>query len=329
MAGSIWVIAQRGESGISRTTKEILGKAGELAGGDRSAVTVVYCGTSADGIAEESQKYGAGHVCLLTDPAFENYSAESFVPALAALSKELSPEIVLIPATLNGKELAAALAAALGGGAVQECTEIFRDGDAVLGKRGCLGGNLEAVVENRSGGAKVFSVRPKALPLPEEGASTGGKVETITPTLREGGPRSRVVEFHADEGKTVNLVDADIIVAAGRGVGSQEGFAVIKELAEVLGGAVGASRAVVDNGWIQYPHQVGQTGKTVKPKLYIACGISGAIQHLAGMRTSGTIVAINKDEKAPIFKVAHFGLVGDIFEIVPQLTARFKEALQG
>ena len=329
MAASIWVVAQRGDSGISRTTKEMLGKATGLAGGDASAVTAVYCGVSGDGMADELQKYGAGVVFLLTDARFENYSSEYFVPALAALAKDKAPEIILVPGSLNGKELSAALAAALGGGAVQECTGIEREGDAVLGTRAFLGGNLTAVVENRSAGPKVFSVRPKAFPLPEEGASTGGAVETITPALPDGDPGRKVIEFKADEGKTVNLVEADVIVAGGRGLGSEDGIAVLRELADTLGGTVGASRAIVDNGWIPYAHQVGQTGKTVKPKLYIACGISGAIQHLAGMRTSDTIVAINKDEKAPIFKVAHFGVVCDLFDIVPHLTAKFKEALEG
>ncbi len=327
MSRSIWVIAERGASGVSRTTKEILGKAGELAG--EGGMTAVYCGADASGIAEELQRYGAGRVCLLVDGAFEHYNADQFVHALAALAREKDPEIILVPGSMNGRELAAALAAALGGGAVQECIDIRRDGDAVLADRAFLGGNLTAVVENRSEGPKVFSVRPKAFPLPAEDAGNAADIEEVTPVLREGGSRTKRVEFLADEGKTVNLTDADVIVSGGRGLGTAEGFDVIRELADVLGGAVGASRAVVDNGWISYPHQVGQTGKTVKPKLYIACGISGAIQHLAGMRTSDTIVAINKDENAPIFKVAHFGIVGDLFEVVPQLTARFREALQG
>ncbi len=328
MAQSIWVIGQRGKSGISRATREILGKANGLAGGDSSAVTGVYCGASADGVADEMAQSGAGSVITMTDPRLETYTADFYVSAISHLAGDRKPDVILIAATADGRELAAALATSFGGGAVQDCTELEWDGDTLLGTRACFGGNRTAVVENCSPGAKVFSVRPNSFPVPDAGGG-GVSAEEVAPVLPEGDPRVKVLEFIPDAGGTINLLDADVIVSGGRGLGKAEGFKVIQDLADVLGGAVGASRAVVDSGWIAYPHQVGQTGKTVKPKLYIALGISGAIQHLAGMRTADTIVAVNKDENAPIFNVAHYGIVGDLFEIAPALTAKFREVLQG
>jgi electron transfer flavoprotein alpha subunit len=325
MADSTWVIVERIPSGVSRTTRELLGKAKELAGADAVAVLL---GEVKEEQLQQLGKAGAAKVIVVEDPRLNDYHAELHVAALTALAEEKKPAAILIPGSMNGRELGASLATALGSGVVQECTEILREGDGWIGRRGCFGGNLIAEVEIRSSGAKVFTGRPKAFALSAEEGGTP-ETEKASPSLPEGDLASRVLEVVADTGKTVNLEEADVIVAGGRGLGKPEGFQVLGELAGVLGGAVGASRAVVDSGWIPYPHQVGQTGKTVKPKLYFACGISGAIQHLAGMRTADTIVAINKDPKAPIFKVADYGIVGDLFEIVPLLTNGFREALQG
>jgi electron transfer flavoprotein alpha subunit len=325
MAGSTWVIVERVPSGISRTTRELLGKARELAGGDAVAVLL---GEATDEHLQELGKAGAGQVIVLEDGRLNDYHADRVVAALTALAEEKNPEAILIPGSMNGRELGASLATALGGGVVQDCTEIMREGESWVGRRGCFGGNLIAEVENRSAGVKVFTARPKAFPV-SDAQGSAAEAEKVAPSLPDGELRSRVLEVIADTGKMVNLEEADVIVAGGRGLGKPEGFEILSELAGVLGGAVGASRAVVDSGWIPYPHQVGQTGKTVKPKLYIACGISGAIQHLAGMRTADTIIAVNKDPNAPIFKVAHFGIVGDLFEVVPLLTKGFQEALQG
>jgi len=328
MSKSIWVVAEFASEGISRTTKEVLGKAKELAGGDSASVTAVVCSPAGDAVAGDLQKSGAGKVLILEDPRFEPHRVEAHAAALAALVREKSPEAVLIPGSMNGRELGAALATDLGGGVIQDCIELVREGDLFLAKRPCFGGNLTAEMENRSDGTKIFTVRPKTFPLPEEGAA-GGEVEKGTPALPDGDLKAKVLELIRETGKMVNLEEADVVVAGGRGLGEEDGFKVIQELADTLGGAVGASRAVVDSGWIAYQHQIGQTGKTVKPKLYIACGISGAIQHIAGMRTSDLIVAINKDANAPIFKMAHYGIVGDLFEVVPLLTEEFRKALSG
>ncbi|MFH1279108.1 MAG: electron transfer flavoprotein subunit alpha/FixB family protein [Candidatus Eisenbacteria bacterium] len=324
MAESIWVVAERAASGISRATKEAIGRAKELAGGP---VAAVLCGSGTDGEIEELKKAGAGRVIVLEDPRLVPHRVDVCAPALAALVKERNPEAVFIPGSMSGRELGAALATDLGGGAVQDCVDLTREGDKLIGKRPCFGGNLTAEVENRSAGTKVFTLKPKAFPLPPEGDGAG-ETEKVAAALPAGDLRAKVLEVVREAGKTINLEEADVIVAGGRGLGKPEGFDTLRELADVLGGAIGASRAVVDSGWIPYPHQVGQTGKTVKPKLYIACGISGAIQHLAGMRTADKIVAVNKDANAPIFKVAHYGLVGDLFEIVPLLTEGFRKALQ-
>jgi electron transfer flavoprotein alpha subunit len=328
MAHTIWVIAERAASGYTRTTREALGKARDLAGGDASRVAAVVLGAGDEGDAASLYGAGAGHVVFLSDPRLVPYRVEGASAALAGLALERRPEAILIPGSLNGRELGAALAVDLGGGVVQDCTDLACEGGRWVGRRGVFGGNLTAEVENRSAGPKVFTVRPKAFPL-AEGSASGGTSESVAPALDDAGLRAKVLEFVSEAGKSVNLDDADVIVAGGRGLGGAEGFRILQELAGVLGGAVGASRAVVDAGWIPYPHQVGQTGKTVKPKLYFACGISGAIQHLAGMRTADTIVAINKDPAAPIFKVAHYGLVGDLFQIVPLLTEGFRKALKG
>jgi len=328
MSQSIWVVAERVPSGVSRTTKELLGKASALAGGDASRVEAVVLGPADDALLAPLAGAGAGRVLVLDDARLAPCRPESHAAALAALARERKPEAILIVGSLNGRELGAALATDLEGGVVQECTELSVEGGLYVGRRGVFGGNLAADVENRSTGPKVFTVRPKAFPLPEERAASPA-IERIAPSIDEKDLRAKIIELVAEAGKTVNLDEADVIVAAGRGVGGPEGFRVVQELADVLGGAVGASRAVVDAGWIAYPHQIGQTGKTVKPKLYFACGISGAIQHLAGMRTADTIVAVNKDANAPIFKVAHYGLVGDMFQIVPLLTEGFRKALKG
>jgi electron transfer flavoprotein alpha subunit len=324
MAETIWVVAERAASGISRTTKETLGKAKEIAGGP---VAAVLCGAG-DAEAAELGRAGADRVIVLDDARFVPYRVEAHAAALAALVKERNPEAVLIPGSMNGRELGAALATDLGGGVVQDCVELTREGDTIVARRPCFGGNLTAEMENRSTGTKVFTIRPKSFPLPAEGAG-GGEVETVAASIDDGDLKAKVLGVVEEAVKAVNLEEADVIVSGGRGLGKPEGFDTLRELADVLGGAIGASRAVVDAGWIPYPHQVGQTGKTVKPKLYIACGISGAIQHLAGMRTADVIVAINKDEKAPIFKVADYGLVGDLFVIVPLLTEGFRKALSG
>jgi electron transfer flavoprotein alpha subunit len=215
----------------------------------------------------------------------------------------------------------------LGAPLVVDASDIRAEGGDLVFTRPSFGGNLFSTIRTVGSGPRLATVRARAFPMPAAVDGRAGEVETVAPAIDDAAIRTEVLGFEAETGNVVNLVDANVIVSGGRGLGKPENFALVKDLADALGGAVGASRAVVDAGWIPYVHQVGQTGRTVKPKLYIACGISGAIQHLAGMRTSDTIIAINKDASAPIFKVATWGVVGDLFEVVPLLTKKLRARL--
>jgi electron transfer flavoprotein alpha subunit len=247
------------------------------------------------------------------------------VEAAAAVIPARSPAAILVGATMNGREFAASLAAALGCGIAADCTEIeWKDGKLV-GRRPVYGGRLLEVVEWSVDAPWIASIRPRAYADPGPGTGEAPRVTSEPATIPPEALDAEILGFTKEEGESVSLADADIIVSGGRGIQDPKNFDMIQSLARELGGAVGASRAVVDAGWIPYPHQVGQTGKTVRPKLYVAVGISGAIQHLAGMKTSETIVAINKDANAPIFKVATWGVVGDALEIVPLLTRKIRE----
>jgi len=237
------------------------------------------------------------------------------------------PDVVLYRATTQGADLSAACAAALETGLASDAIGLEIDADkTVKVLRAAFGGNFLVSVANKKTKPQMATVRPKVFPLSERDTSKSAEVVKEPVAVSEDDLRTKVLDFMKSE-VTVNLVEADIIVSGGRGVGKPEGFKVLQELANALGGALGASRAAVDSGWIPQEHQVGQTGKTVKPKIYIACGISGAIQHLAGMRTSDCIVAVNKDADAPIFKIASYGIVGDYNQVVPILIEEFKKRL--
>jgi electron transfer flavoprotein alpha subunit len=248
------------------------------------------------------------------------------VRLIAEQASKHGARLILVAATFRGKEIAGGVAAALDLGLTTEAVDVAVEGDSYKVTRACFGGNRLASL-SIAGPAAVIAPRLKAFPVPE--ADSGRQGEVIQESAAVEAAESDAVKSlgaPASDGEAeVNLTDAEIIVSGGRGLGKADSFSMVHDLAGVLGGAVGASRAVVDDGWIPYAHQVGQTGRTVTPKLYVACGISGAIQHLAGMRNSEVIVAINKDPEAPIFKVATYGIVGDVFEVLPKLT----EALKG
>jgi electron transfer flavoprotein alpha subunit len=229
-------------------------------------------------------------------------------------------------ASSAGLELSAYVAAKLGVGLAPDCTNLTIEKGKLVATRPVLAGNLVAKVEFGDARPQMVTVRRRIFPLPEPHPARSGETTSVASLLAENEIPTKF-EGLTDGDEKVSLTDATIIVSGGRGVGGPEGFAPVQELADTLGAALGASRVAVDSGWIPYAHQVGQTGKTVQPDLYIACGISGAIQHLAGMKTSKVIVAINKDPDAPIFKFAHYGIVGDLFEVVPALTKEFKDRL--
>ena len=316
MAG-ILVVAEPQGSGFRRVGLEILSKARELkdaTGGPLAA----YVGGS--GVADQAAQlgaYGAEKVFVADHEALGTGLAAPHVDVLAQLQAENDFSAILFGGTSQGRDTAAALAARLGAGLNSDSTDLAPGGSGLQATRPAFGGQ-NLVQSTWTGGPQVALVRPNSFQASESGGSA--EVVAVTPAISDNALRAKVTARKpAEEGK-ISLEEASIIVSGGRGLGAPENFAVVEALAASLGAAVGASRAAVDAGWYPHPNQVGQTGKTVSPNLYIACGISGAVQHKVGMQTSDVIVAINKDEEAPIFQFADFGVVGDLFEIVPQLT---------
>jgi electron transfer flavoprotein alpha subunit len=305
---------------------ELLGIGKTLADGFGSSVCAFVVGEKADDIAKEAFAYGASKVYAVEGAEYKGFRADAYSKAATSLLDKHKPAVALFRATSQGTDVAAASAALLGFGLCTDTIGLAVDGGKMKMTRAAFGGNYTVSVVNEKAIPQIATVRPKAFAMPEKDASKSGEVVKEAFSVAEADLNAKVLEF-IQSATAVNLVEADIIVTGGRGVGNEEGFKLIKELADLLGGAVGASRAAVDSGWIPYEHQVGQTGKTVKPKIYIACGVSGAIQHLAGMRTSDCIVAINKDPDAPIFKAATFGIVGDYKQVVPKLVEKFKGKL--
>lgn len=319
MAVTILVFAEQRGGQLKRSVFEVLGLARDLA--DGGEVHALVLGTGVDAVAGEVGKRGADKVWVTDAPQLE-HPGELYIRQLAAAVAKVNPDLVLISASAMGRDLAPRLAGRTGRPLLTECLELSRDGAGFAGRKSMYGGKVLGVWA--SGGPAVATVRPGAHPASDETASAAERADL--PLADGAPPRAKIVEIRRAEGEIVDPQEADIIVSGGLGMGSPENFRLIRELAGALGGAVGASRPVVDRGWMAHHHQVGQTGVTVSPKLYVACGISGMIQHLAGMRSSGCIVAVNKDPDAPIFKVADYGIVGDLFEIVPLLTQEIKKA---
>jgi electron transfer flavoprotein alpha subunit len=322
----IWVWIEQYQGEAASPSWEAIGAARGIAEIYGGQVIACLLGQGVEGLAQQAIHYGADQVLLADDATLADFRVEPYASLLSQLAKEREPAAILFGATARGRELAPTIAVDLDTGAIADVTGLeVKDGN-IVATRPIYAGKLisQCVISERR--PQILSLRGRAFPRPEPAAGRSGEVVQVTPVLTEDAIKNKVTGIEAAEGQ-VSLADAAIIVSGGRGVGGPEGYAPIRELAEVLGGAVGASRASVDAGWIPYAHQVGQTGKTVSPDLYIACGISGAIQHQAGMRTSKIIVAINKDAEAPIFKLAHYGIVGDLFQVVPALAAAFKEKL--
>ncbi len=313
---NVLVIAEQRGGTLKKVAFEMLGVGKELATALGGSVEAAVLGAELDGLAEILAQYGASKVYVASDPSLATYSAEGYTDTLAAVIESAAPAIVLAGATAMGKDLAPRLAAHLGVGLASDCTVLELDNGRLLATRPIFAGKALAKVR-LDGDPQMATVRPNVLATPEPEAGATATVEPVAALVSN--VRAKVVDtLSAGEGE-IDVAEADVIVSGGRGVGGPEGFAPVVSLAKTLGAAVGASRAAVDAGWIEHSHQVGQTGKTVTPNLYVACGISGAIQHLAGMKTSKVIVAVNKDPEAPIFKVASYGIVGDLFEVVPLL----------
>ena len=326
----VWVVAEHLHGEFRRGTYELLGRGRELADKRGVELAAVLLGDQVEGTAADLIAHGADKVYVAQDPVLAHYRTGPYTDVLAGMINQYRPEAVLVSATPQGRDLAPRVAARISAGLTADCTGL--DIDAAEGllvqTRPAFGGNLMAIIVCRQARPQMATVRPGVMKALPADSSRTGHIVTVPVRLDERSVLTKIVEIVQQEADgQVNLQDAQIIVSGGRGLGKPENFAIVRELAEALGGAVGASRAAVDAGWIPAYHQVGQTGRTVQPKLYIACGISGAVQHLAGMGSSDVIVAINKDPSAPIFNVATYGIVGDLFEIVPALTKKLREVL--
>lgn len=319
MAGILVVIEQR-EGNIRKASLEALSAAARLAGERSLPVMAVLCGGKVRNQAATLGDWGAQRVVVVEQPELELYSPEGYAQVVAQLCGEYSPEAIFLGATALGRDLSGRLAARLRVGCLSDVVALRWEGEQLVASRPVYSGKALATVDGGTTRPVVVTLRPNVFALEKR---------PTNPEVVQKGPfsltiRAKVQEVLAAEGGELDVAEADIIVSGGRGLREPQNFALIRELAKVLGGAVGASRAAVDAGWIDHAHQVGQTGKVVSPSLYVACGISGAIQHLAGMSSSKIIVAINKDPEAPIFKVADYGVVGDLFQIVPALTEEIK-----
>jgi electron transfer flavoprotein alpha subunit len=326
----VWVVAEHLHGQLRRGTHELLGEGRRLADTLGVELSAVLLGDEVQPLANDLIAHGADRVYLAQDPVLAHYRTGPYTDVLVGMVNQHKPEIVLISATPQGRDLAPRVAARLSAGLTADCTGLAIDEkDRLLVQtRPAFGGNLMATIVCREARPQMATVRPGVMKALDPDPSRTGEVVEVPVHLDERSVLAKIVEIVQQETDgQVNLQDAEIIVSGGRGLGKPENFALIRELAGALRGAVGASRAAVDAGWIPAYHQVGQTGRTVQPKLYIACGISGAVQHLAGMASSDVIIAINKDPAAPIFNIATYGIVGDLFEIVPALTKKLKEVL--
>lgn len=325
----LWVFVETSEDGTAKNVGiELLTPGKKMAAKQGGALAAVVIGDHVKAAVQAASEHGADKVIVVEGPEFGHYTTDAYVIAMHALIEKYGPTSMLIGATNNGRDLGPRLACRIKTGLTADCTALDIDEESgnVAWTRPAFGGNLMATILCPNHRPQLGTVRPGVFKKSEPGE---GKAEIIREDISVSAEqiRTRVVEIINDMGaEQVNLEEAEIIVSGGRGVGGPEGFAPVRELAKVLGATVGASRAAVDSGWIPHAHQVGQTGKTVAPKVYIACGISGAIQHLAGMSGSDCIIAINKDPDAPIFDVADYGVVGDLFEVLPVLAEEFKKA---
>lgn len=325
----VWVFAEQRNGKVASVVYELLGIGEKLALRLKTDLSAVLLGSGVNSQTKELITYGADRVYLVEDPLLKDSLDDPYSTVLVDLIKEERPEIVLAGATSTGRSLIPKVAARLKTGLTADCTglDIDEGKRLLLQTRPTFGGNLMATIICPEERPQMATVRPRVMKKNPADSSRQGEVIEKKVGKNSLSARVKMLGFVEELKDKVKLEEADIIVSCGRGLSDPKNLKLVEELTQVLGAAVGASRAIVDEGWIGYPHQVGQTGKTVCPKLYIACGISGAIQHLAGMQTSDIIVAINKDPDAPIFKVATYGIVGDLSEVLPTLTAELKRAL--
>jgi len=322
----VWVFGEQHDGRLAGVVPELIGAGRKLADKRGCELAVVTLGHNLDALADEIARYPVDKVYVYDHEKLARYRPEPYTRVLSSLVRQYKPEVVLAGATTVGRGFLSRVAVDLYTGLTADCTGLEIGDDGLLYQtRPAFGGNIMATILCPYTRPQMSTVRHKVMPPAAQGPEA--RAEIVKAPVEEKLLHSKVniLDFIEDVTQKVNIVDADIIVSGGRGMGKPENFACLRELANLLGGAVGSSRAAVDAGWMPYPHQVGQTGKTVCPKVYIACGISGAVQHLAGMSSSDCIIAINNDKDAPIFQVADFGFVGDAVEVVKAMIAQIKE----
>jgi electron transfer flavoprotein alpha subunit len=327
----VWVFVEQTEGKSAQVSWELLGVGAELASARKADLCSICLGEQVEHLCREAFAYGATKVYLIDDPVFHYYRTEPYYKAICYLVEKYKPEIVLFGATGLGRDLAGAVATNLQTGLTADCTGLSIDDKGfLLQTRPAFGGNIMATILTEYTRPQMSTVRPHVMPMPDRDDSRTGEIIRETVPVREEDIAAKVLEIIEDKNlDSVDVAAADIIVSGGRGMCNTENYHILQELADELGGVVGCSRAAVEAGWMPLERQVGQTGKTVRPKIYFACGISGAIQHLVGMQDSDVIIAINRDKQAPIFEVATYGIVGDLFQVIPAITSYIRDIKAG
>ncbi|ALS15659.1 electron transfer flavoprotein subunit alpha/FixB family protein [Clostridium butyricum] len=325
----VWVFAEQREGELQKVSLELLGEGRRQADKLGVKLTALLLGSNIEGLSKTLAEHGADEVLIADDKLLEHYTTDAYTKVICDLVNERKPGILFVGATFIGRDLGPRVAARLNTGLTADCTSIdvkVENGD-LLATRPAFGGNLMATIACPEHRPQMATVRPGVFAKVEsDGANCN--IEKVNVELTDSDVRTKVLETVKTAKDIIDISEAKVIVSGGRGVGSKENFALLEELANILGGTVAGSRAAVEKGWIENAYQVGQTGKTVKPSIYIACGISGAIQHVAGMQDSDMIIAVNKDETAPIMKVADYAIVGDIKKVLPELIAQAKEIVE-
>ncbi len=327
MAQGVWTIAEQRDGELRKITYEIVSEGRRLADALGQELTVVLLGANIKDKAAELGQYGADKVIVADDPRLETYTTDAYVAVISELTKANEPAVMILGASVEGKDLSARLSAALDAGLAPDCTALAIEDGNLVATRPIYAGKAYAKLTFENSSPQMATARPNVMPINEPDSSKSAEVIDASISLDDSAIKTKVVDVVKDEGGKIDLTEADKIISGGRGMKSAENYNILEDLADVIGASIGASRSAVDAGWRPHTDQIGQTGKVVSPNLYIACGISGAIQHLAGMSTSKVIVAINKDEDAPIFQKADYGVVADLFDVVPALTEEIKKMM--
>lgn len=324
----VWVFAEQRDGELQKVSRELLGKGREIADKLGTELSAVLLGSNAEDIAKELVAYGADKVLYADSPLLKHYTTDAYAKVICDMVKERKPEVILVGATFIGRDLGPRISARLSTGLTADCTglDVEEETKNLLMTRPAFGGNLMATIACADHRPQMSTVRPGVFEKLKKDDKRKGEIVKVKIDLTEADIRTKVDEVIKLAKNIADIGEAKVIVAGGRGIGCKENFDLLRELAKVMDGTIAGSRAAIDSGWLDKAYQVGQTGKTVRPDIYIACGISGAIQHLAGMQDSGYIIAINKDEDASIMKVADLAIVGDYKKVVPELIAGIKAA---